>query len=116
MIAFLKNADNLRAKLAAVYALNVADILLTLALKRTGAFYEGNPVMALFMGSDGLALAVKLAVPAALAVLLYLRLRGATGHQRKTSNLLICALLFLYALVNLSHIVWGAVYLALQLS
>jgi len=32
MIAFIKSADNLKAKLIATYALNVTDILLTLAL------------------------------------------------------------------------------------
>jgi hypothetical protein len=115
MITFLKSADNLRTKLLAVYALNVTDILLTLALQFTGAFREGNPVMALFMGSAASALAVKLIVPAALLALLLFRLRGATEAQRRKSNRLVCALLALYALVNISHIVWSTLYLAIQI-
>jgi|AGTN01.1.fsa_nt_gi hypothetical protein len=110
MIAFLKNVDNIKVKLVAVYALNVTDILLTLALQSTGTFREGNPVMALFMGSTASALAVKLVLPGALLALLYLRLRGATLYQLKKSNLLICALLALYALINISHIVWSVLY------
>ena len=115
MTTFLKSADNLKTKLFAVYALNVTDILLTLALQYTGAFREGNPVMALFMGSAASALAVKLIVPAALVALLLFRLRGATEAQRRRANPLICALLALYALVNISHIVWSAIYFAIQL-
>lgn len=114
MVAFIRNADNLKAKLIAVYALNVTDILLTLALQVTGAFREGNPVMALFMGSTSAALAVKLLIPAALVALLLFRLRGATAVQRKKANPLICALLALYVLINLSHIVWSILYFAVQ--
>ncbi len=111
MAAFVKNIDNLKTKLIAIYALNLTDILLTLSLQSTGVFYEGNPVMALFMGSTVFALAVKLVLPAALLALLQYRLRGAAPPQLKKANLLICALLALYALINLSHIVWSAVYL-----
>lgn len=114
MTTFFKSAENLKAKLIAVYALNVTDILLTLALQYTGAFQEGNPVMALFMGSAATALAVKLIIPAALVALLLFRLRGATEVQRKKANPLICALLALYILINISHIVWSAVYFAVQ--
>ena len=114
MIAFIKRTDNLRAKLIAVYALNVTDILLTLALDATNAFYEGNPVMALFMNSASAALAVKLVVPAALIALLYFRLGGATPRQLKSANTLVCALLALYALINVSHIFWSMLYLVLH--
>jgi len=114
MIAFIKSAENLTAKLIAVCALNVTDILFTLALQATGAFREGNPVMAPLMDSAAAALLVKLAAPAALAALLVVRLRGATPRQRRTANALVCALLAFYALVNLSHLVWGAIYLGLQ--
>ena len=114
MIAFIKNAENLTAKLITVCALNVTDILLTLALLRTGAFSEGNPVMAQLMGSTSAALAVKLIAPALLAALLIFRLRGANTRQRRTANVLICTLLGFYVLVNLWHVVWGTVYFALQ--
>jgi hypothetical protein len=114
MIAFIKSADNLKAKLIATYALNVTDILLTLALNATGAFREGNPVMSLFMGSAATALAVKLIVPAALIALLYFRLGGATPAQRKSANTLICGLLALYMLINLSHIFWSVLYILMQ--
>ncbi len=116
MTAFIKRFDNLTPKLIAVYALNVTDILLTLALQHTGAFSEGNPIMALFMNSTASALAVKLIVPAALVALLLFRLRGATEAQRKTANTFVCALLALYVLINLSHIVWSIVYIAVQVS
>lgn len=114
MIAFIKNAENLTAKLIAVCALNVTDIVLTIALLSTGAFSEGNPMMAQLMGSTPAALAVKLIAPALLTALLIFRLRGADSRQRRTANVLICVLLGFYALVNLSHIVWGTVYLVLQ--
>ncbi|MEL7603066.1 MAG: DUF5658 family protein [Bacillota bacterium] len=114
MLVFIKSAENLTAKLIAICALNVTDMLLTIALVSTGAFAEGNPVMAQLMDSTPAALALKLIAPALLAALLILRLRGATPRQRKTANVLICTLLAFYALVNLSHIVWGSVYLALQ--
>lgn len=114
MRAFIRSVDNIKSKLAAVYALNVTDILLTLALQHTGAFREGNPVMALFMKSAAAALTVKLIVPAALLALLLFRLRGATQAQRRNANRLVCALLALYALINISHIIWSAVYLLIQ--
>lgn len=114
MLAFIRSVDNIKPKLAAVYALNVTDILLTLALQYTGAFREGNPVMALFMENAAAALAVKLVVPAALLALLVFRLHGATEAQRRKANRLVCALLALYVLVNISHIVWSAVYLLVQ--
>ena len=115
MLTFIKSADNLKTKLIAVYALNVTDILLTLALFGTGAFREGNPIMAPLMNSTAAALAVKLIVPAALMAVLFFRLRNATPSQRKSANFAICALLALYLLLNLSHIVWSAVYLGYQL-
>jgi hypothetical protein len=114
MLTFIRSADNLKTKLIAVYALNVTDILLTLALTSTGAFYEGNPMMAAVLSSTAAALAIKLIAPAALIALLIIRLRGATPPQRKSANLLICALLALYVLINISHIVWSAVYFAVQ--
>jgi hypothetical protein len=114
MVAFIKSVFNLKRKLIAVYTLNVTDILLTLALLSTGAFREGNPVMIPLMGSAASALAVKLVLPGALLALLYLRLRGAAAVQLKNSNLLICVLLAFYTLINISHIVWIAIYLAVQ--
>jgi hypothetical protein len=90
--------------------------LLTLALTSTGAFFEGNPMMAAVMNSTAAALAVKLIAPAALIALLIFRLRGATPPQRRSANLFICGLLALYMLINISHIVWSTVYFALQLS
>ena len=114
MLAFIQNTDNLTPKLIAIYALNITDILLTLALTSTGLFLEGNPVMALLMNSTSTALIIKLVVPAALIGLLIFRLHSATPVQRKSANLLICALLALYLLINISHIVWSTVYLALQ--
>ena len=115
MIALIKSAENLTAKLIAVCALNVTDILLTLALQNTGAFSEANPVMALLIHSTAGALMVKLIVPVGLTALLVIRLRHATFRQRKTANVLICVLLAFYALVNLSHIIWGTVWVALSL-
>ncbi|MGI5849301.1 MAG: DUF5658 family protein [Christensenellales bacterium] len=114
MLAFFKDCtlSNIRTKLFAVYALCVADILLTLLLKSTGMFAEANPVMALFMHSIFLALAVKTLLPAAAFVLLYFRMKAATDIQLKISNRVIVAALMFYALVNALHIVWLFAYLA----
>jgi len=116
MLVFLKDysLSNIRAKLSGVYILNVLDIVLTLVLQSTGYFTEGNPIMAVFVQSTALAIAVKTALPAVIFILLYNRMKEATDAQLKKSNALIIAVLVLYALINMLHLIWLTMYLLIR--
>ena len=113
MIKYLQNYElsNIRNKLICIYILNVTDIAFTLYLKSTGFFIEANPLIALLLKSTPAALAVKAALPAALVAFLYLRMRKASESQLKKSNYYLLAILLIYALINILHIVWICLFL-----
>lgn len=55
-----------------------------------------------------ISLTLKVVLPALFLKLLYYRMHKATDQQLKKSNLLINGAAALYALINLSHLVWFA--------
>ncbi|MDD5016701.1 MAG: DUF5658 family protein [Eubacteriales bacterium] len=113
MLSFIRDHSlaSVRKKLILLYILNVLDIVFTLILQSTGYFMEANPVMAVFVASTFSALAVKILLPAALCIFLYYRLKKATDKQLKRSNVLVTALLFIYACINILHMIWLSLYL-----
>ncbi len=113
MMTFIKDYSltYLRNKLIAIYVLNVMDILFTLYLKSTGCFMEANPFMAIFINSTFSVLALKLLIPAALVIYLYIRMRKATEFQLKKSNYFIVTIFILYACINILHFLWCGLYL-----
>ena len=115
MLAFFKNGSLpcLKTKMLVIYLLGVVDILLTLLLKNTGMFAEANPVMALFVSNAFGAVALKAILPAAIFVVLFMRMKAATADQLKKSNCLLCVILVFYALINVLHLIWFGTYLAL---
>ena len=112
MIAVIKNytLPVMLKKLILLYFLNVMDIVFTLILQRTGYFVEANPVMCFFMFSTYSALAVKIILPAMLCSLLYIRFKKATDTQLRKSNIMITILVFIYASINLLHLIWLSMY------
>lgn len=102
--------NDIKNKMILIYILNVTDIIFTLILCSTGYFMEANPLVAVFTSNSVAALLLKSVAPAVLLIYLYIRMRKATGQQLKKANTVIVALLFLYAIINMSHIMWLSVY------
>lgn len=113
MITFFRNytLTHVRNKLIAIYILNVLDIFFTLYLKSTGFFMEANPFMAIFIDNTIFTLALKIILPAALVIYIYIRIRKATELQLKNSNYFILAILFIYTCINILHLIWICLFL-----
>ncbi len=112
MISFFRfhELPGIKTKMITLYALNVTDILLTLLLCGTGLFIEANPVVAAFIDNTFFSLMLKLSIPAVLFAYLYIRMKKASNRQLKTANILINALLLVYVVINVSHMLWISVY------
>lgn len=110
MITFIKsyNLDMIRKKLLLLYILNVTDILFTLLLLRTGFFTEVNIFMVNAVQSPLASFLLKIILPAALLYYLYRKICTSDLSQLKATNIGINISLSIYALVNISHIVWVA--------
>lgn len=108
MIAFIKNYDfeNIRNKLLILYLLNVTDIIFTLLLLDSGYFIELNPFMVNAVQNPASSFILKLLLPAVLLVYLFLRIRKATDHQLKVSNVIINIATAAYVFINVSHLIW----------
>ena len=102
--------SDIKNKMVAIYILNVTDMIFTLLLCGTGYFMEVNPLVATFSSNSLVSLLTKAVIPALLFIYLYIRMKPATSAQLKKANALIVAMLFLYAVINVSHIVWLSVY------
>lgn len=101
---------DIRNKMILIYILNVSDIIFTLILVSTGSFIEANPLVAIFTSNSIAAILVKSAIPALLLFYLYFRMRKATAEQLKKVNTAVVALLIIYAIINVSHIMWLTIY------
>lgn len=114
MISFFKCCGfaDIRAKMISIYVLNVTDIIFTLILCSTGLFMEANPLIAGFISNGAYSLFIKLAIPSALLLYLYFRIKKANTSQLRKANLFFNAILVLYVLINFSHIFWILVYLS----
>jgi len=110
MVAFIKNYElkNIRKKLTILYILNVTDIVFTLVLLQTGYFKEVNIFMQNIVESPLISFLLKIILPAILLFILYKRISLASKRQLYKANIGITISLTLYALVNLSHLIWTA--------
>ena len=110
MITFIKNyhVENIKKKFIILYLLNVADIIFTLLLLQTGYFTEVNFFMTEVVQNPLLSFLLKVVLPAILLAYIYQRIKDAEISQLKASNIAVNISLTIYALVNLSHLVWVA--------
>ncbi|KPU42509.1 hypothetical protein OXPF_42940 [Oxobacter pfennigii] len=108
MKAFIKDycLKNIKFKLFILYVLNVSDIVFTLLLIGTGMYVEMNLLMVEAVQSMSSSFILKVLLPALLLIYIYLRIQKATDKQLKKSNLLINSILAMYAMVNMSHLLW----------
>jgi len=97
---------NIKIKLLILYLLNVTDIIFTLLLLSTGLYREANIFMVKVVESIHASFILKIALPAALLMFIYVRMQTATDQQLKKSNLFINGVITIYTLVNISHIIW----------
>ncbi|MCM1992844.1 DUF5658 family protein [Oceanirhabdus seepicola] len=108
MLALMKNSDinNIKNKIFILYILNVTDIIFTNILLNTGFFNEANPFMIGLLQSAYAGIMVKIILPALLLLYLYKRMQNATNKQLRFSNVAINIITTIYALINISHLVW----------
>ncbi|MBZ9688548.1 DUF5658 family protein [Clostridium estertheticum] len=112
-----RDLDSIRKKLITLYILNLTDIIFTLFLVNTGMFLEANAIMAPVVNDmQVLSLIIKIAVPLALLLWVYQRMKKATQKQLHQSNIIIVAWLILYGLINLSHIVCSILYIVMSMT
>jgi hypothetical protein len=112
-ISLLKNSNinYIKKKLLVLYILNVTDILFTLFLINTGAFVEGNSVMAALIDSSQLSsLFLKLLLPLALICWIAYRMKKATQNQLIRCNFTVNLCLVFYGIINIFHMLWSALY------
>lgn len=110
MITFMKkNSLNIiRKKLCLLYLLNISDIIFTILLLRTGYFSEINLFMVRVIQNPFACILVKVILPIILLYYISLQMANATQEQLKASNIAINISLSLYALVNVTHLIWTA--------
>lgn len=105
-----KFLNSIKKKFIALYILNVADIIFTLYLIRTGMFQEANIIMASIISNEVLSIILKLTIPLVLLVIIYSRMKDASIRQLLQSNRIIIGSLIFYGMVNASHILWFVMY------
>lgn len=110
MITFIKSyhVENIKKKFIILYLLNVADIVFTLLLLRTGYFTEVNIFMSKVVQNPLFSFLLKVVLPAILLTYIYQKIKDAEISQLKASNIAVNISLTIYTLVNLSHLVWVA--------
>lgn len=110
MIVFLKNYDllMLKKKYILLYVLNLTDILFTLLLLQTGYFSELNFFMIPAVDHPWICILLKVIFPALLLSYVYQLSKTGEEEQLRVSNIAVNVSLSIYALVNLSHLVWSA--------
>lgn len=110
MITFIKNYSlvTIKKKFILLYVLNVLDITFTLLLLQTGYFQEANILMMKAVQNPLISLLIKVIFPAILLSYLYRQIKDADISQLKVSNIAVNISLTIYALVNLTHLVWVA--------
>lgn len=110
MITFIKNynLESIKKKFAILYVLNVTDIIFTLLLLQTGYFAEANILMVKAVSNPAISVLIKIILPAVLLIYISYRMKDADMLQLKAANVAVNISLSVYALVNLSHLVWVA--------
>jgi hypothetical protein len=108
-----RDLDMLKKKMIMLYILNVIDIIFTLLLVKTGMFKEANFIMAPFINNNQVvSLFIKVILPVFLLLVIASRLGKASDRQLYQSNILITICLVIYFLIDISHIVWSALYIS----
>jgi hypothetical protein len=97
----------IRLKLAAIYVLNVTDIVFTLYLLSTGIFIEVNSIMNSVIGND-MTFSVKVILPAVLIAYIAIRLSKASDKQLHRANLIVNICLIFYSVINVFHMIWSS--------
>lgn len=115
MIAFIKTytLKNINYKLLILYVLNLTDILFTMILLSTGFFMEGNIFMKKAVESIPASFLLKFILPALLLFYISIRIKNASEKQLKHSNTLLSIITAVYALINISHILYFSLFLSL---
>ena len=110
MVAFIKNYSllSIKRKFILLYALNVLDIAFTLLLLQTGYFREVNIFMIKAVQNPMISLLIKVIFPAFLLSYMYHQIKDADHSQLKVSNIAVNISLTIYAIVNLTHLIWVA--------
>lgn len=107
-----KDLKSINKKLIGIYLLNVSDIIFTLFLLNTGLFIEINSIMSYVINNNNvLSILIKVIVPLILLVVIALRIEDATEKQLHRSNIIITSMLLVYALIDVSHILWTTMYI-----
>ena len=110
MIAFIKNYSliTLKKKFILLYLLNVTDIIFTLLLLQTGYFKEVNFFMINAVQYPFISLLLKILLPAFILYYMYRKIRTTDASQLRVTNIALNLSLTIYALVNMTHIIWVA--------
>lgn len=110
MVAFIKNYNltTIKKKFILLYLLNVLDITFTLLLLQTGYFQEVNFFMVKAVQNPMISVLIKVVFPAFLLYYMYRQIKDADISQLKVSNIAVNISLTIYAIVNISHVVWVA--------
>ncbi len=108
MLAMISDCSirNIKGKLAALYILNITDLVFTLILLGTGLFQEINFIMRLALDDPLLCFLLKIVLPAALIIYINIRIRKASTANLKKANILLNVIISFYFLINLNHIIW----------
>jgi hypothetical protein len=112
LVSFIKNytLENIKYKFLILYLLNVTDIFFTLLLLSTGLFMEANTLMVKAVQSLSASFLLKIVLPAALLLYLYLRMKRASEKQLKQSNIVLNIATAIYALINISHLICLSIF------
>ena len=107
MISFISKhtLENIKYKFLILYILNVTDMLFTIFLLSTGLFIEINYLMAKALQSLPSSFMLKIILPAALLLCLYIRMKKADETQLKQSNIIINVVITAYLIINFWHLV-----------
>ncbi|MGL4571937.1 MAG: DUF5658 family protein [Clostridium sp.] len=102
------NYSKIKKKLVILYILIVIDILYTLILVQRGYFVEDTTIMIDIVSKPWLSFLLKLVFTLLLMVVLYKRIESANSKQLTWYNIFICSIIFMYIIVNISHLIWFA--------
>lgn len=109
-LSIIEGLNSVKKKFIILYILNVTDIFFTLYLINTGMYQEANLIMAHIIHDELLSIAVKVGIPLILLLVVYNRMKKASERQLILSNRITMVCLIFYGLINISHILWYAIY------
>ncbi|WP_460294114.1 DUF5658 family protein [Clostridium sardiniense] len=117
MIKYMINNSysSIKSKLKVLYMLNIIDISFTLILLRTRLFKEINKIMVFISDSITLSILVKTCLVGILIYYLIKRMMKATYKQLKISNIIIIGAIFIFLIIDISHIIYSILYLLLKI-